>query len=151
RWRPPTEKHSGSFPAASHGPNAQGRETCAVLEKILLKDRSITKKKVGVQDQKTSFHAPGAVTAGTQGQPGERRLRAPARRKVVASGELLAFSELGVGLLGFLQADVAVTVEIECLELLGRAEELARRDIAIAVAVHLAEPQRAGGRGLHRR
>src|SRR6266496_1876782 len=32
---PPREKHIGSFPAASHGPNAQGRGTCAVFEKIL--------------------------------------------------------------------------------------------------------------------
>src|SRR5262249_18307980 len=61
------------------------------------------------------------------------------------SGEVLRLAQAGVGLFGFFEADVAVAVLVEQLELLGCAEELARRHVAVAVAVHLAEPQRARG------
>src|SRR5262245_14823910 len=67
------------------------------------------------------------------------------------SGEFLRLAQAGVGLLGLLEADVAVAVLVEQLELLGSAEELARRDVAVAVAVHLAEPHRAGVGYPHRR
>src|SRR5262245_50069940 len=60
------------------------------------------------------------------------------------SGEFLRLAQAGIGLFGFLEADIAVAVLVQQLELLGRAEELARRHIAVTVAVHLAEPQRAG-------
>src|SRR5262249_29095802 len=54
----------------------------------------------------------------------------------------------GVGLLGLLGADEAVAVGVDLLEVLVGAEELLARDVAVAVAVHLPEPQRpAAGAG----
>src|SRR5262245_10686877 len=47
------------------------------------------------------------------------------------SGELLALAETGIGLLGFVHADVAVAVDVERLELLGGAEELTRGNVAV--------------------
>src|SRR5262249_33999031 len=48
---------------------------------------------------------------------------------------------------GFLSRDQAVSVRVDFLKLLRRAEELAPRHVAILVAVHLLEPSRplAGG------
>src|SRR4051794_16593698 len=55
-----------------------------------------------------------------------------------------------VGLAGLFQADQAVAVEIDADEVLWAAEELAGRDVAVAVDVHRAEPGRAA-RGRRRR
>src|SRR5262245_37885816 len=43
---------------------------------------------------------------------------------------------------GLLQADEAVAVGVDLLELLVGAQKLPPRHVAVAVAVHLAEPQR---------
>ena len=48
--------------------------------------------------------------------------------------------------LGFLQRNQTVTIRIDLLEFLGRAEKFALRHLAVAVAVHLAEPKRPLGR-----
>ena len=45
--------------------------------------------------------------------------------------------------LGFVDVDQAVAVGVEATKVLRRAQELAARNVAVAVAVHLAEPQRA--------
>ena len=42
--------------------------------------------------------------------------------------------------------DQAVAVAVEALERGAGAEELAAGDVAVAVAIHLAEPERPGGR-----
>src|SRR5262249_15326345 len=52
----------------------------------------------------------------------------------------------GVGLLRLLGADEAVAVGVDLLEVLHAAQPLAARHVAVAVAVHLAEPHRPAPR-----
>src|SRR5947209_3420431 len=59
----------------------------------------------------------------------------------------LLLPERGVGAVGFFGADEAIAVCIDLLELRIGAEELAAGYVAIVVAVHLAEPERAGSPG----
>src|SRR5206468_2840464 len=56
----------------------------------------------------------------------------------------LGLSRFGVGLLGLLQANQAVAVRVEPGKGRVAAEELAAGNVAVAVAVHLAEPDGAG-------
>src|SRR5437899_9562653 len=60
-------------------------------------------------------------------------------------------SHLGVVTIGLLSADEAVAVGVDAAELLARAEKFAARHVAIAVSVHLAEPERPGRGFLGRR
>src|SRR5262245_37707104 len=53
---------------------------------------------------------------------------------------------LGVDRRGLVGTDVAVAVLVDLLEVFQRAQPLAGRHVAVAVGVHLAEPQRPGGR-----
>src|SRR5437867_3514041 len=59
--------------------------------------------------------------------------------------ELLA--EPGVGLDGLLQADQPIAVGVDPSKVLRTSQKLARRDVAVVVDVHLAEPQWARGFG----
>src|SRR5215475_12194707 len=66
-----------------------------------------------------------------------RRVRSHKRRRA-----LLFLFHLFVEGFGFLDGDEPIAVGVDSLELLVRAEELAARHIAIAVAIHLHEPRR---------
>src|SRR5438128_2688054 len=50
---------------------------------------------------------------------------------------------LAIERLGFLHTDQAVVVRVDAVELLVGAEKLPARHVAVAVEVHLAEPERA--------
>src|SRR5262245_45375339 len=71
-----------------------------------------------------------------QTQPGHRN-RSPLRERGSLLRPLLAVVRLGL-----LGADQAVAVRVDLLEHLVGAQPLGARDVAVAVAVHLAEPQR---------
>src|SRR5579859_5714914 len=53
----------------------------------------------------------------------------------------LVFLQLLLVLSRFLDADETVAIGVELVEVLCAADELARRQIAVVVAVHLGEPQ----------
>src|SRR5579884_1747677 len=79
--------------------------------------------------------APDGVVSGALRPP-----LAKSRKRTAASR--LAAAHLAVVGLGLLGADQAVAVGVDGAELLVGAEELAARHVAVAVGVHLAEPQR---------
>ena len=58
-------------------------------------------------------------------------------------------AELLVGGFGFLDADQAVVIEVELIEILRPAQEFGTRHVAVVVAVHFAEPEGAFGRRPH--
>src|SRR5262245_8573569 len=63
-----------------------------------------------------------------------------------SSAVRLTLAEEGIGLLGFLQTNQAVAVEVDLAEQMVTEEELAPRNESIAIAVHLLEPSRPGSR-----
>src|SRR5262249_31350650 len=70
------------------------------------------------------------------------------RRLEVGFRLSLLLARPGLVALGFLDADQAVAVRVDLAEQLFAEQELLARDVAVAVAVHLAEPQRATHRWL---
>src|SRR2546430_499287 len=77
-------------------------------------------------------------SGGTATEKSGRHLQAGRNRRS-SSLALATF----LGKFGLLAADEAVAVEVEFLEIFRGAQKLGARDVAVAVTVHLAEPQRA--------
>src|SRR5262249_16800292 len=84
--------------------------------------------------------------AGCSGEVNSVCIRWANRERNGKYGRRRSFPSLPLCSLRLFDADKSVAGEVEALEVVVGAEELAARHVAVAVAVHVAEPERAAGR-----